>query len=142
MSRQAAAIVSQTPKEFDLPGIPWPPQFHYAGPFFDDAGREPIPFRWEKLDGRPLIYASLGTLVNGMAIIYQTILAAVGRMSEIQVVLARGNNIDIDELGPFRPTSSWSTKRLSSNSSYVPRSALHTPDSTRRLNRSCSAYRW
>ncbi|HXP06894.1 MAG TPA: hypothetical protein VN828_00290 [Acidobacteriaceae bacterium] len=79
MSRQAAAIVSQTPKEFDLPGIPWPPQFHYAGPFFDDAGREPIPFRWEKLDGRPLIYASLGTLVNGMAIIYQTILAAVGR---------------------------------------------------------------
>jgi zeaxanthin glucosyltransferase len=22
------AVVSQTPKEFDLPGIPWPPQFH------------------------------------------------------------------------------------------------------------------
>jgi MGT family glycosyltransferase len=103
VSRQAAAIVSQTPKEFDLPGIPWPPQFHYAGPFFDDAGREPIPFPWEKLDGRPLIYASLGTLVNGMASIYQTILAAVERMPEIQVVLAKGNNIDIDELGPIPP---------------------------------------
>jgi zeaxanthin glucosyltransferase len=87
---QAVAIVSQTPKEFDLPGIPWPPEFHYAGPFFDDAGREPIPFPWEKLNGRPLVYASLGTLVNGMASIYQTILAAVGRVPEIQVVLVKG----------------------------------------------------
>jgi zeaxanthin glucosyltransferase len=103
VSRQAAAVVSQTPKEFDLPGIPWPPQFHYAGPFFDDAGREPVPFPWEKLDGRLLIYASLGTLVNGMTSIYQTILAAVGRMPEIQAVLAKGNNIELNELGPIPP---------------------------------------
>jgi UDP:flavonoid glycosyltransferase YjiC (YdhE family) len=64
VSRHAAAVVSQTFKEFDLPGIPWPSQFHYAGPFFDETGREPIPFLWERLDGRPLVYASLGTLVN------------------------------------------------------------------------------
>jgi zeaxanthin glucosyltransferase len=101
VSRQAVAIVSQTPKEFDLPGIPWPPEFHYAGPFFDDVGREPIPFPWEKLNGRPLVYASLGTLVNGMASIYKTILAAVGRVPEIQVVLVKGNNIELNELGPI-----------------------------------------
>jgi zeaxanthin glucosyltransferase len=101
VSRHAAAIVSQTPKEFDLPGIPWPPQFLYGGPFFDDAGREPISFPWEKLDSRPLIYASLGTLVNGMASIYQAILAAVGRMPETQVVLAKGNNIELSDLGPI-----------------------------------------
>lgn len=101
VSRQAAAIVSQTPAEFDLPGIPWPTQFHYAGPFFDDAGREPISFPWEKLDGRPLVYASLGTLVNGMVDIYQAILAAVGRMPEIQVVLTKGHNIELGELGPI-----------------------------------------
>jgi MGT family glycosyltransferase len=95
------AVVSQTPKEFDLPGIPWPPQFHHAGPFFDDAGREPIPFAWEKLDGRPLVYASLGTLVNGMESIYKAILGAVGRLPEIQVVLAKGNNIELSELGPI-----------------------------------------
>ena len=23
-------VITQTPKEFDFPGIPWPPQFHYA----------------------------------------------------------------------------------------------------------------
>jgi zeaxanthin glucosyltransferase len=101
VSRHAAAVVSQTPKEFDLPGIPWPSQFHYAGPFFDDAGREPIPFPWEKLDGRPLVYASLGTLVNGLDSIYKTILPAVGRMPEIQVVLAKGTNIDLADLGPI-----------------------------------------
>ncbi|AEU37753.1 glycosyltransferase [Granulicella mallensis] len=101
VSRHAVAVVSQTPKEFDLPGIPWPPQFHYAGPFFDDAGREPIPFPWEKLDGRPLVYASLGTLVNGLDSIYKTILPAVGRMPEIQVVLSKGSNIDLADLGPI-----------------------------------------
>ncbi|AXC10315.1 Zeaxanthin glucosyl transferase [Acidisarcina polymorpha] len=103
ISRKAAAVVSQTPKEFDLPGIPWPSNFHYAGPFFDVAGREIVPFPWEKLDGRPLVYASLGTLVNGMVSIYETILAAVGPISEIQVVLAKGNNIELHELGSIPP---------------------------------------
>jgi len=103
VSRHAAAVVSQTPKEFDLPGIPWPSQFHYTGPFFDEAGRELIPFPWEKLDDRPLVYLSLGTLVNGLDSIYKTILPAVGRMPEIQVVLAKGNNIDLADLGPIPP---------------------------------------
>lgn len=103
VSRHAAAVVSQTPKEFDLPGIPWPPTFHYAGPFFDEAGRQSVPFPWEKLDGRPLVYASLGTLVNGLDSIYKTILPAVGRMPEIQVVLAKGNNIELADLGPVPP---------------------------------------
>ena len=100
VSRRAAVVVSQTLKEFDFPGIPWPSQFHYAGPFFDGAGRKPIPFPWEKLDGKPLVYASLGTLVNGLDSIYKTILPAVGRISEIQVVLAKGNNIELADLGP------------------------------------------
>ena len=95
------AVVSQMPKEFDFHGIPWPEQFHYAGPFFDEAGREPVPFPWEKLDGRPLIYASLGTLVNGAASIYKNILPAVGRMPEFQVVLPKGKNIELSELGPI-----------------------------------------
>jgi UDP:flavonoid glycosyltransferase YjiC (YdhE family) len=58
------AVITQTPKEFDFPGIPWPAQFHYAGPFHDDIGRGPVPFPWEHLTGKPLIYASMGTLVE------------------------------------------------------------------------------
>jgi MGT family glycosyltransferase len=93
------AVISQTPKEFDFPGIPWPPQFHYTGPFFDDAGREPVPFPWDKLTDKPLIYASLGTLVNGLGDVYKHILEAVEPLKDIQVVLSAGKNISREKLG-------------------------------------------
>jgi MGT family glycosyltransferase len=73
--------------------------FHYAGPFHDDAGREQVPFPWEELTGKPLIYASLGTLVNGLEHVYRSILGAVGQLPEAQVVLSIGNNLDPDDLG-------------------------------------------
>ena len=95
------AIISQIPKEFDFPTIPWPPQFHYTGPFHDDRGREPIPFPWAKLDGRPLIYASMGTLVNGLEDVYKTILKTFSPMSDFQVVLSVGHNVSIDRLRPI-----------------------------------------
>jgi MGT family glycosyltransferase len=95
------AVITQTPKEFDLPISHLAPQFHYAGPFRDDEGREPIPFPWEKLTGKPLIYASLGTLVNGLNKVYRTILEAVSEFPETQVVLSVGKNLDPTELEPF-----------------------------------------
>src|SRR5262249_31619687 len=74
------AVIAQAPKEFDFPGIPWSPQFHYAGPFHERSGQGSAPFPWEKLNGKPLIYASLGTLVNGLDHVYKTILEAVGKL--------------------------------------------------------------
>jgi zeaxanthin glucosyltransferase len=53
------AVITQTPKEFDFPGVPHAPAFHYAGPFHDDHGREEVAFPWERLTGEPLIYASM-----------------------------------------------------------------------------------
>jgi len=95
------AVITQTPKEFDFPGIPWPAQFHYAGPFHDDYGREPIAFPWKKLSGNPLVYVSMGTLVNGLGNVYKTILRAVGQLPEIQVVLSVGQNAKPECLGPI-----------------------------------------
>jgi len=95
------AVITQTPKEFDFPGAPWPPQFHYAGPFHDDEGREPVAFPWERLTGAPLIYGSLGTLVNGLPHVYRAILEAVGQLAETQLVLSVGTNIELEELGPI-----------------------------------------
>jgi MGT family glycosyltransferase len=95
------AVISQTPKEFDFPGIPWPAQFHYAGPFHDSEGRKRIPFPWEKLTSNRFIYASLGTLVNGMEHVYKTILQAVGKLPDIQVALSVGKNIHFDSIGPI-----------------------------------------
>jgi MGT family glycosyltransferase len=99
------AVITQTPKEFDLPIAHLPPQFHYAGPFCDDEGREPVPFPWEKLTGQPLIYASLGTLVNGLNQVYRTILEAVSEFPETQVVLSAGKNLDPRDLEPIPPNT-------------------------------------
>ena len=57
------AQISQQPPLFDYPRRRLPPQFHYAGPL-RGASSVASPFPWEKLDGRPLVYASLGTLQN------------------------------------------------------------------------------
>jgi zeaxanthin glucosyltransferase len=99
------AVITQTPKEFDLPGAPWPAHFHYAGPFHDERGREPIPFPWEKLTDKPLIYASLGTLVNGLEHVYKAILAAVAKLPEVQLVLSVGKSVDPAHLGPIPSNS-------------------------------------
>jgi zeaxanthin glucosyltransferase len=93
------AVITQTPREFDFPNIPWPAAFHYTGPFHDGNGREPIPFPWEKLTDKPLVYASMGTLVNGLDSIYRTILQATGQLSEIQMVLSIGQNVSLESLG-------------------------------------------
>jgi zeaxanthin glucosyltransferase len=93
------AVITQTPKEFDFPIPHLPPQFHYTGPFHDNEGREPVSFPWE-LTGKPLIYASMGTLVNGLNNVYGTILEAVGEFPEMQVVLSVGRNFNPGDLGP------------------------------------------
>ena len=95
------AVVTQTPKEFDFPNPHWPAEFHYAGPFHDDHGRKTVPFPWEKLTGEPLVYASLGTLVNGLEYVYRIILDAVRTIPGIQVVLSVGYNVNLDDLGPI-----------------------------------------
>jgi len=92
------AVISQTPSEFDFPGSPWPTHFHHAGPFHDDQGREPVPFAWEKLNGRPLVYASLGKLVNGLDFIYKSTLAAIVRLPEVQLVISTGGYSSLDDL--------------------------------------------
>jgi MGT family glycosyltransferase len=94
-------VITQTPKEFDFAGIPWPAQFHYTGPFHDDEGRDLVPFPWEILTDKPLIYASLGTLVNGLDDLYKCILEAVEPLADVQVVLSVGKNIDLQNLGPI-----------------------------------------
>jgi zeaxanthin glucosyltransferase len=95
------AVITQTPKEFDFPIPQLPPQFHYAGPFHDNEGRKPISFPWDKLTGQPLIYGSMGTIVNRLNKMYGAILEAVGEFQEMQVVLSVGRNFSPGDLGPI-----------------------------------------
>jgi zeaxanthin glucosyltransferase len=95
------AVITQTPKEFDFPGVPQAPAFHYAGPFHDDYGREKVAFPWERLTGEPLIYASMGTLVNGLTDVFRIILEAAAAIKGRQLVLSIGSNIQMDDIGPI-----------------------------------------
>jgi MGT family glycosyltransferase len=87
--------LAQLPRAFDFPRERLPPHFHYVGRLADPSGREPllrdaVPFPWERLDGRPLIYASLGTLQNGRPEVFAEIAEACAPL-EAQVVISLGN---------------------------------------------------
>jgi len=94
------ASISQTPRAFDFESSHWPPEFHHTGPFHDGKGREKLEFPWECLTGEPLIYASMGTILNGRADVFRTIVAAVAKHKNLQLVLSVGDQIDPKQVGP------------------------------------------
>jgi zeaxanthin glucosyltransferase len=94
------AYITQLPKEFDFENPLLPPQFHYTGPFHDGSGRPNVDFPWERLTGEPLIYASMGTILNGRADVFRTIVTGVAKHAGTQLVLAIGDQLDTKEIGP------------------------------------------
>ena len=93
------AWISQTPKEFDFESSHWPSQFRHTGPFLDGAGRIDIDFPWERLTGEPLIYASMGTLQNGLVNVFREIAIAAANHKDMQLVLSVGNQLDPEQIG-------------------------------------------
>jgi zeaxanthin glucosyltransferase len=79
----------------------WPPQFYHTGPFHDGAGRIDTDFPWERLTEEPLIYASMGTVQNGLANVFRAIVTAASKHKDVQLVLSVGNNLDPKEIGPM-----------------------------------------
>jgi zeaxanthin glucosyltransferase len=94
------ASITQIPKEFDFENPLLPPQFHYTGPFHDGKGRPKVEFPWDRLTGEPLIYASMGTLMNGRADVFRTIVDGVARHKDTQLVLSIGDQLDPKQIGP------------------------------------------
>jgi len=95
------AYITQLPKEFDFEHPLLPPQFHYTGPFHDGKGRSPVDFPWDRLTGEPLIYASMGTIMNGRADVFRTIAAGVAKHKDTQLVLSIGDRLDPKQIGPL-----------------------------------------
>jgi zeaxanthin glucosyltransferase len=93
------AWITQCPKEFDFGCAPDFPQFHYAGPFHDGRGRMDFDFPWQELTGKPIVYASMGTLQNGLTNIFRSITQAAIGFEELQFVLAVGGQLDPKQLG-------------------------------------------
>src|SRR4051812_17208860 len=106
------AQVWQQPREFEFPCC-LPPHVHCVGPLTDPEARPRVPFPFEALDGRPLVYASLGTLQNGLPWIFRAIAAACAR-GDVQLVLSLGGSADPSVLGelPGRPVVVRSAPQL------------------------------
>jgi MGT family glycosyltransferase len=94
------AYITQIPKEFDFENPLLPPQFSYTGPFHDGKGRPKVDFPWDRLTGEPLIYASMGTIMNGRADVFRTIVAGVAKHKGTQLVLSIGDQLDPKQIGP------------------------------------------
>ena len=93
------AQITQLPEvlEFEVVGEK-PAGLHYTGPFVHSQQRPAVEFPWESLDGRPLIYASMGTLQNGSEAIFRTIAEACAGL-EAQLLISLGGRLDPATLG-------------------------------------------
>ena len=97
------AWVTQCPREFDFGCAPDFPQFHYAAPFHDGRGRMDFDFPWQQLTGEPIVYASMGTLQNGLIDIFRSIAQAAVGLKKLQFVLAVGGQLDPKQIGDIPP---------------------------------------
>ena len=93
------AQITQLPEalEFEVVGEK-PAGLHYTGPFVHPEQRPAVEFPWERLDGRPLIYASMGTLQNGSEAIFRTIAEACAGLDS-QLLISLGGGLDPARLG-------------------------------------------
>jgi zeaxanthin glucosyltransferase len=86
------AQISQQPAAFDYPRRQLPKAFHYVGPLRRSPPHA-VPFPWDKLDGRPLVYASLGTLQNRRESTFRCFAEACDGIG-VQLVLTHGGGLD------------------------------------------------
>jgi MGT family glycosyltransferase len=63
-------------------------------------GAQDIPFPWEKLNGRPLIYASVGTLQTGKSWMLRCFAEACCKL-DVQLVMAHGGALDQAAASPL-----------------------------------------
>jgi MGT family glycosyltransferase len=89
----ALAQIAQLPRCLDFPHTTLPSNFHYTGPFIDESARPFVDFPWNRLDGRPLVYASLGTARKDQPLVFHLISEACNKLN-LQVVMSLGGRGD------------------------------------------------
>jgi MGT family glycosyltransferase len=83
------AQITQQPSEFEFPRRNLPACFHFTGPFARRSDRPPTPFPWDRLNGKPLIYASFGTTLNRNRRLHNAVAKATANLNA-QIVLSLG----------------------------------------------------
>ncbi len=87
------AHIAQLPKCLDFPRSRLPNNFHYTAPFANQAARPHVDFPWGQLDGRPIIYLSLGTTRNVQAFVFRLVAQACQDL-DLQLVISLGGRFD------------------------------------------------
>ncbi len=85
------AQICQMPRAFDFPRVALPATFHYVGPLRRTIPRR-VEFPWERLDGRPVVYASLGTLQNTRETLFRKFAEACATL-DVQLVISHGGGL-------------------------------------------------
>lgn len=87
-----AAQLSQLSPSLDFPRDDPPPNFRYVGPLGVATSDVDTTFPWDALDGRPLVYASMGTVgtVEANIKVYSRIITAC-RDLDVQLVVGLGH---------------------------------------------------
>jgi zeaxanthin glucosyltransferase len=97
----ALAHLTQLPECLDFPRPDPPRNFYYTGPFVDEAARRRVDFPWERLDGRAVVYASLGTTRKSEPAIFQMIAEACEEL-DLQLIISLGGRRDPEMFANLR----------------------------------------
>lgn len=95
--RNCLAYITQIPSQFYFTQK-LPKNLYYTGPFVNDRIRKSASdFPWEKLNSKPIVYASLGTVLNNKPEIFKTIAAAFEGI-EAQLIMSVGARISQEQI--------------------------------------------
>ena len=82
------AQISQQNEDFDFPNPSRPRHFHYVG-LLRRLASDAVPFPFRRLDGRPVVYASLGTVMGSAPGVYRRLALACEGLA-VQLVITLG----------------------------------------------------
>jgi MGT family glycosyltransferase len=83
--------LAQIPSFLDFERTSLPSHFYYSQPWHVTQRDANIDFPWEKLDGRPILYVSLGTVQNRLQHLYSVLLNACPESHQLVMALGRKN---------------------------------------------------
>jgi zeaxanthin glucosyltransferase len=86
------AIISQLPEALEFSRRREPDRIYYTGPFTDELARRSVPFPWDRLEGKRLVYASMGTFRNALHRPFAKIARACADL-DVQLVISLGGQL-------------------------------------------------
>jgi len=93
--------VTQIPSFVDFPRTNLPNHFFYTAPWHESERDCRVSFPWDRLDGRPIVYASFGSVQTGLQSLYLAVVEAC-RDLPVQLVLSLGRK---GAVLPVNPTN-------------------------------------